>query len=111
MVPAGLLMDSNYFGGPRRIQGLDLLRSAGALTADNQIIFTAQLRAHFLDRRAHAANVLFLGEIDGRLIPEWAFVQADLQTDRGFHSCHDAPLSGVWIANPAADRGVGKEEL
>ncbi len=73
---AGFLVDSDDFGGTRRIDRADLLCGALAFTADYKIVFTAELAANLGDRIAHCAGmigVLGTGETDNRFIPEFAY--------------------------------------
>src|ERR1700686_4040786 len=70
------------FGGTNLVGGLD------ALAADDQVVFAAELSAHFFDGGTHFADVIFFGEIDKGLVCECTLMKADLQTRRGFHGCH-----------------------
>ena len=91
---AGLLVDADHFRRLGGIDGTDLVGGLDALAADDQVVLAAQLSAHFFDGGAHLAHVVFFGEIDERLILERAFVQADLQTRRGFHGGHRRSFPG-----------------
>jgi len=91
---ARFLVNANHFRGFGGIDGTDLVGGLAALAADDQIVLAAQLATHFFDGGAHLAHVLFFGEIDERLILERTFVQADLQTRRGFHGCHRRSFPG-----------------
>ena len=100
---AGFLMDADHFGGFGRIDGTDLVRGLDAFAANDQVILAAQLPAHFFERGAHLAHILFLAEIDKRFVLERTFMQADLQTRRGFHGCHRRSFPGRKISADVRD--------
>ena len=85
---AGLLMHAHHFGRLGWIDGLILSEVLMRLPPMIRSYSRPSLAAHFFDRGAHLAHVLFFGEIDERFILERTFVQADLHARRGFHGCH-----------------------
>ena len=86
---AGLLMQSDNLRGFCRVDGLDLVFGLDPFAADDQVVFAAQLATNLLDRGAHLARILRLGEVGERLIYEGAFMQASLWAGRSFNGCHD----------------------
>ena len=89
MFPARLLMQADDLRGLRGIDGLDLLAGLHVFAADDEVIFAPELAAHFLNRSAHLAGILFVTEIDGRLVLKAPFMQANLETRGSFDGCHE----------------------
>jgi hypothetical protein len=96
---ARFLVNADHLRGFGGIDGTDLVGGLEALAADDQVVLAAELSADFLDGGAHLAHVVFFAEIDKRLILERTFVQADLQTRRGFHGCHRRSFPGRNVRN------------
>ena len=88
LIFARFLVNANYFRRLGGIDGTNLVRGLDALAADDQVVFAAELSAHFFDGGAHFAHVLFFGEIDKRLVFERTFVKTNLQAGWGFHGGH-----------------------
>ena len=67
----GFLQHAHHFIGTSGIDGGQFLIRADALTAQQQVVFTAQQRANLLLRRFHARAVFGRGEIGVRLVAKF----------------------------------------
>src|SRR5581483_11774164 len=92
LFPSRLLEHSHYLRRPRRIDGSYLLAGLQSLAGDHQVVLPAQLGAHFLDRLAHPARVLFFAEIYRWFVAESLESAAHSGTADRLHRCHKASL-------------------
>jgi len=95
MILRRFLMNAYYLRGASRVHGRDLFLRFYTLAADDQVIFTAQLPAHFLDSGTHLSGVLFFAEVGQRFVDEWAFMKARLRTRGSFQCCHNLHLGRI----------------
>src|SRR5581483_9245644 len=94
MLFAGLLMQANQLRRLCRINGLNLVLRLDALSADDQVVLTAELAADFLDGSAHLARIFFLREIHHRFVDERPFVELNSRAAGGFNGCHKCTSIG-----------------
>src|SRR5215469_3022712 len=84
VLPSGLLMDTDDFGGLGRVQRGDLVGGLDALAANDEVILAAKLAANFGDRGAHATGVFFIAEIEKGLGHKRSGMQRGAWPDGGF---------------------------
>ena len=72
-----------------------------AVSADDEVVFVAQVACHQVKRRLHLAGVFRVFEVGKRLIAELALRRARLNFGRKSHSCHSEtrfiPLGGIFV--------------
>src|SRR4029077_3588125 len=94
---SGFLMHANNLRRLSGIQRLDFVRRLNVLAADDEIVFTAQLAAEFVNRSEPFWRILFFAEIGERLIDEGALVKANLWSSGSFNGCHKCTSKNIWM--------------
>ena len=85
-------MQSDQLGGIGRIYGLNLVGRFYQASADDEVVFAAELATNLLDGSAHLARVFFLGKVGERLVDERSFMKRSFRLGWSLKCRHDCVL-------------------